>query len=235
MRNRKLFQNLCAQGRVVHLGVELEAEQVPPVADGGHGRVLGEGEAGESRWQSLDAVAVAHPHLEGGRQIVEQGRATSREAPAGGGAVLVQGGVAELLLGAPGHRASQLVDQRLHAVADAQHRQLPFEDPVWDHRRAILVDTGRTAREDDALGVDPLNLLPRVRGVGNLGVDLQLADAAGNEMAVLRAEVDDGYALCLPVCWSQGIRRRCLERSPGRRTPRGHRWQQPCGPAAAWM
>ena len=107
----------------------------------------------------------------------------------------MQGGVAELLLGAAGHRAAQLVHQRLHAVADAQHRQLPLKHPVRDERRAVLVHAGRSAGEDDALGVDALHLFPRVGGVGNLGVDLQLPDPAGDEVAVLGAEVDDGDAL----------------------------------------
>ena len=173
------------------------------------GRVFGEGEAGEPVRQSLHPVAVAHPDLERRGQLVKQGGAAAGQSPASGGAFLVQGGVAELLLGAPGDGAAQLVHQGLHAVADAQHRQLPLKHPVRDERRAVLVHAGRSPGQDDALGVDAFHLFPRIGGVGNLGVDLQLPDPAGDEVAVLGAEVDDGDTLVdLPA------RARCLGVGP---------------------
>ena len=144
----------------------------------------------------LHTVAVAHPHLHRRGQVVEEGRASSGQSPARRGAVLVQGGVAKLLLEAPGHRASQLVHHRLHAVADAEHWDVSARRPNRGSERGIFfVDAGRPTGEDDALRVDALHLLPRVGGVGDLRVDLQLADAPGDEVAVLGAEIDDGDAL----------------------------------------
>ena len=195
MRNRKVLQDFQTQRRVVHLGVELQAEQVVAVADGGHRRVLGERKAGKAVRQLLHPVAVAHPNLEGRRQVVEQRRPPTGQTPSRRGAVLVQRGVSELLYHAPGHRPTQLVHHRLHAVADAQHRQPSLEHPVWDQRRAVLVDAGRATGQDDALGVDPLDFLPGVGGIGDLGVDLQFPDAAGDQVAVLGAEVNDGDTL----------------------------------------
>ena len=61
---QEVLEDLGAQGGVMYLGVKLQAEHVAPVADGGDGGVLGEGEAGESVRQHLHPVAVAHPDLE---------------------------------------------------------------------------------------------------------------------------------------------------------------------------
>ena len=180
---------------MVHLGVELQAEKVTPVADGGHGRILSECQAGESGWQRLHPVAMAHPDLERRRQLVEQRRSTAGQTPACRRAVLVQGGVAKFLLGASRYRAAQLMHQRLHAVADAQHRQFSLKDPVGDQRGAILIDARGPTRKNDALGIDPLYFLPRVGRVGDLGINLQLPDAPGDQVAVLGTKVDDGDAL----------------------------------------
>jgi hypothetical protein len=91
--------------------------------------------------------------------------------------------------------ATQLVDQGLHAVTDTQHGQITFEDPVGYPGSARVVNAGRAAREDNALGVDVANRLPGAGSGKNLGIDFELSDAAGDKVAVLRAEVDDDYAL----------------------------------------
>ena len=45
--------------------------------------------------------------------------------------------------------AAELVDEQLHAVADAQHRHAELEQPPLERRRTVGVHRGGTAREDD--------------------------------------------------------------------------------------
>ena len=166
-----------------------------PVADGGHRGVLGKRQAGESRRQFLHPVAVAHPDLHRRRELVEQRRASAGQSPPRRRAVLVQRRVAELLLQPPRHCTAQLVHQRLHPVADTQDGQLALKHPVGNPGGVVLVNAGRPPRQDDPLRVDPLHLLPRVGGVGDFRVDLQLPHPAGDQVAVLGAEVDDSNTL----------------------------------------
>ena len=42
------------------------------------------------------------------------------------------------------------VRQELHAVADAQHRQIVLPEPAGQRGRAGFIDAGGTAGEDDA-------------------------------------------------------------------------------------
>ncbi len=107
----------------------------------------------------------------------------------------MQDGVAEFLLGAAADASAQLMHQRLHPVADAQDGQSALENPVGDAWRALFVDAGRAAGQYDAPRVYPLNLLPRVGGTGDFGVDLQFPDTAGDEVAVLGTEINNGDTL----------------------------------------
>ena len=62
---------------------------------------------------------------------------------------------------------------------------------VGDLRRPGRVDRRRAARQDDRLRVLRQHLRDRHRVRDDLGVDPGLADPAGDELGVLRAEVDD--------------------------------------------
>ena len=89
------------------------------------------------------------------------------------------------------NRAAQLAHQRLHPVADAQHREAALQGPVRDARRPGVIHAGRPAGQDDAPGVE-MRHGRRIRGGrDNLGINLQFPDAAGNQVGVLGAEVDD--------------------------------------------
>ena len=93
------------------------------------------------------------------------------------------------------HLSAQLVNQGLHAVTDTQHRQITFKDPVGDPGGAGVVNAGRTAGEDNALGVDVPDRLPSAGSGKDLGIYFEISDAASDQVAVLRAEVDNDYAL----------------------------------------
>ena len=104
------------------------------------------------------------------------------------------------------HLAAEHVAHELHAVADARAPARPScEDPRVAARRAPLVDAVGAAGEHDApraargQGTSAL----RARGQ-DLGVDLQLAQPARDELGVLRAEVEDEDGLSLhgrPGSW----------------------------------
>ena len=70
----EVVEDGAALGRMHHLRVELQPVDAPfLVGDGGERRVGAGGDGCEPRGQLLDAVAVAHPYLQGGGQFVEKG------------------------------------------------------------------------------------------------------------------------------------------------------------------
>ena len=97
---------------VLHLRVELEAEPSPAVGDGGAIGVGGTRQRGHSVGQPFHAVAVAHPDRNPAADTGQQSAV---------GLFAEQVGVAVLAHVAGDHRSAQLVYQRLHPVADAQH------------------------------------------------------------------------------------------------------------------
>ena len=87
--------------------------------------------------------------------------------------------------------ASELRRHRLHAVADTEHRHSELEYRVRGAVAGRLVDRFGAAGEDDALrgeGAEPFRVdVERV----DLGVHARLAHPPGDELGVLRAEVED--------------------------------------------
>ena len=59
-------------------------------------------------------------------------------------------GVPELAVVAPGHRPAELRRHRLHAVADAEHRDAARPHLVRRAELVVLVGAAVAAREDDA-------------------------------------------------------------------------------------
>ena len=109
-------------------------------------------------------------------------------------------GVAKFALVAALHLAAQLLGHGLHAVANAQHGQAQLEHGIG---RAVvhLVHAGVAAREDDALelavpGPVAHPVAAHVAGV-DFAVHMRFADAAGDELRDLRAEVEDEDFLVL--------------------------------------
>ncbi len=127
-------------------------------------------------------VAVGHPHRLPQRQAVEQGGVAGDD---------VQLGAAELGPAGPLHGAAQRAGHRLEAVADAERGHPGLEQLGADVGSALGVHRRRPAGQDDR-GRVPLEHLPHRHGVrDDLAVDPRLADAPGDELGVLRAEVDD--------------------------------------------
>ena len=179
----KVVQNLVAVLRVNHFGVELE--RVQPARLVAHGGVRAGERAGgrlEARGQHLHLVAMAHPDVELGRQPGEEMTPGHN----------LDARVAVFAVGAGLHRAAERLRGELHAVADAQNRNAEVEQGGVAERGALFEDAVRSARENDA------GRHPRAQGVGgrveadDLRVDVLLADPAGDELGVLRAEIQNG-------------------------------------------
>ena len=98
---------------------------------------------------------------------------------------------AVLAVGRRQHLAAELVGHQLDAVADAQDGDAGAPQPRIDARRVRVVDAGRPTREDDAAGVAAQDLGQRRVVRQELGVDLHLAHAPGDELGRLAAEVQD--------------------------------------------
>ena len=158
--------------------------------EGGVRRGADHREAGGERG---DAVAVAHPDLlaAGGEEAGEE-----RVGGLGGGDV----GAAELGGVAGFDLAAELGHHGLLAVADAEDRDAEGEDLGRGARAAGVGDAGRAAGEDDGLRAEGgeeggVDLLVGV----DLAVDADLAQAAGDQLGDLAAEVDDEEALVVGV------------------------------------
>ena len=87
--------------------------------------------------------------------------------------------------------AAKLLMKRLLAVADAEQWKAAVEDQLGGARAVGVDDRGWSAREDDALGLQPLErFFGGVEG-RDFGIDAGFADAPRNQLGDLAAEVDD--------------------------------------------
>ena len=87
--------------------------------------------------------------------------------------------------------AAESLRHQLVAVADAEHRNTEVEDRRVNLRASRLVDARRTTRKDDARGVPRSQFCRRQIVRDDLGIDVRLTYAPGDELRVLRAQVDD--------------------------------------------
>ena len=127
---------------------------------------------------------MAHPHLvllADFPQTVEQRRGRDD----------VDEGAAELLLVGGHDLAAQLLVERLLAVADAEQRQAAVEHHLRRARAIGSRDRCRTAREDHALRLQPLECVLGGVERRDLAIDAGFAHAARDQLRHLAAEVDD--------------------------------------------
>ena len=129
-------------------------------------------------------VPVAHPRDALLRQTVEQTAIGIK--PSLRLAVLARG-----ILTGSGHFPAEILRHELAAVADAEDGDAELEDLGIDLRRALGINTLRTAGEDDADGVKGADLL-HGHGVRlHFAIDIALAHAARNELVILSSEIED--------------------------------------------
>jgi hypothetical protein len=87
--------------------------------------------------------------------------------------------------------APELTGHELHPVADAERRDAEAEDRRVGERRAIGVDRGRPAGEDQRRGIARAKLVGAEPVGDELGVDARFAHPSSDQLAVLAAEVQD--------------------------------------------
>ena len=167
--------------------MELQAEdRQRGMTDGGDRAGAGRSKRFEIAGDARDLIAVRHPNFEIARQIGEEfvRTAVGRRGHMDLGSTVLAG-----------RRAFDLAAERfageLHAVADAEDRDAEPKKFDVALRRAGFVDAARTAGEDDPFGRDLAESGGRDVVADDFAVDLLFADAAGDELRVLRTEVED--------------------------------------------
>ena len=174
-------QQRLTVGGVDHLGVELHAvDPALHVLEHRDRRLGGAGGDPEALGRADDRVEVAHPHdlvlrLEQHRRL----------------AVGLQVGTAVLALAGARHLPAELLRDELRAVADAEHRHAGLVHHRVDRRGPGDVDALGPAAQDQASRAASGQLLGRDRVRDDLAVDVGFAHPPGDELGVLRAEVDD--------------------------------------------
>ena len=184
-------EDLLAVLGVAHLGVELGGVELALGArHGGHGTDAGLRRHVEALGHAHNGVAVAHPH-----GLLERGaRKQSRAVIAGDGcgAILAHLGMADLAAERHGHN--------LVPVAKTQDRQAQVENSRVDGRRVLGIDARGTTRKDEGRGLHRADLVRGDVAGHNLRIDMQVAHAAGDELAVLCAEVEYEHLICGSGC-----------------------------------
>src|SRR5215207_4240705 len=96
-----------------------------------------------------------------------------------------------LALGARLDFPAQLMGEQLHAVADPEDWLAGVQHVSRNERRARLVHAGWATRQDEAARLQRSHALFGRVVRNQLAVDVVLADAPRDELAVLRAEIYD--------------------------------------------
>src|SRR5690606_40152494 len=181
---------------VRHFGMELHAVDVARLVGHRHDRhAAGARGDAETRRNLTDAVAVAHPDIEPRWRTGVILEAIQQRA----GGNHLGFGMAELALKIRFGATTQLRCQRLHAVADAENRYAEVEGFLWGFRRIGCRRRLRTARENDALWRVSRDFRGIVIPGPYLAIDADLADAPGDQLRVLRAEVEDQDLVAMDV------------------------------------
>ncbi len=140
---------------------------------------------------------MAHPHVEHGATLTVLAIGDAVEQAIGRGGRHFS--VAELAVVAGRDPPAELLRHRLHAVADAEHRDAEFEDRARRRGRLRLGGGLGAAGKDDALRAKAADFFVRDVPRVDFAVDAELADPPGDELRVLRAEVEDQDAILVQV------------------------------------
>src|ERR1700732_4550274 len=97
------------------------------------------------------------------------------------------------------HFAAEMVREPLHAVADSEDGDAERKDVDVTFRSLGIVDRAGPAGEHDAGGFELTDFVERGGTREHGGKDLLFADAAGDELRVLAAEVENDYAAAFGI------------------------------------
>jgi hypothetical protein len=183
---------------VGHFRVELHAVVSTLVVEhAGDRAARGAGQDVEIAWHLGDLVTVAHPYVEAEQAVgvdvvfdaVEQAALADH----------VNAGITELTQLGTFNLAAQLLGHGLHAVADTEDRYAQVEHRLRAARAVGFVHGLGTAGEDHAFWSEFADrILVHVERV-QFAVHTDLTHAAGDQLGVLRTEVEDQDAVSVNV------------------------------------
>ena len=193
----EVAQDVPAARGVDDLGVELDPVQPPiRVDEAGERGGVGLGGGMEARRQPGDRVAVAHPDrlvpVEAAVQAVVGGE-RDRRRPV-------------LALRRREDVATELVGHQVGAVADPEDGDAAAPDHRVGPGSVGVIHRARSPRQDDRPRPATLDLRPRRVVRQQLGVDVQLADATGDQLGELAPEVEHHHGVRLRTggCFGSG-------------------------------
>jgi len=166
----------------MHLGMKLHRPHFPlGIFDGGD-RIRSFRREPETVWQLFGLVAMRHPNREFAGQSLKKFRV---------GVLNFNLSVAVLALSGGANFAAERVDHELQSVADTEHGDAEIEDALIRERSVFVVHRRRAARENDSYWRVAANFFQAgIEGKYDRE-DFLFADAAGDELRILRAEVED--------------------------------------------
>ena len=192
----KVPEQLRAERGVMDFGVELHGPDTPFFVGDARQCIGADGGSMESRRQLESLVAVAHPYSEIRGQAGEE---------RSGGVFHGNFGVAVFALGGGAHLATEVMHDELKAVTDAENGNTAFEQARVGGGRVGIVDRAGAAGEDKADGLVSLDFAERYGTGEDNGEDILLADAAGDELGILRPEIEDDDCLGVHALVWQGV------------------------------
>ena len=175
-----------------HLGMELDTIEFALLVRHCSGRgISGVGDRAEAVRHLLDAVAMAHPdcRLPAFAYAREQTFILMH----------VQFGPAVLPLGRLCDLAAKNMGQELHAVADPEHGYTQLQVGLVDKRRSGVIHARRASGQDQALRFEGLDLFEARVVRKDLAVDPGFTNAAGDQLGVLGAEIEDQYSFTVDI------------------------------------
>ena len=173
-------EDLLAEFGVLNLGVELRGvDALLGVLHRGHRAYVGRCHHGEALGHVAHGVEVAHPHGLLGRGALEKRAALNVKRR---GAVFAHLGVE--------HGTAERHRRDLMPIAKAEHRHAQLVDRRVDARGVFGVHARRASRQDDGGRRHLAYLLGGDVARHDLRVHMKVAHAAGNQLPVLRPEVE---------------------------------------------
>ena len=139
----------------------------------------------KTRRQFQRFVAMRHPHRKFFGQSLKKKRIGND----------IDFSVPVLALVGGTHLASQRVHHELQSIADAKHRQAQFEEARVSRRSVLVIDRPWRSGKNNADGRVAVDLVEFCRAGQHNREDILFADAARNELGILRAKVEDDNAL----------------------------------------